>query len=119
MAKPRPAASCRTDIRTAPRTVTKMAAQSCSLRLSPRKRTAAGATKMGKVWTMGMVRETSRLAITRKKITALNPPKSPATTPQPAAPRDRPSRGERAANTAAMGMWLTPMRNGRVRMDRA
>ena len=96
-----------------------MAAQSCSLRLSPRKRTAAGATNIGNVWTTGMVRDTSRLAITRKKTTALRPPKSPAASPQAVALRVRPSRGEMAANTAEMGMWLTPMRNGRVRRDRA
>ena len=96
-----------------------MAAQSSSLRLSPRNRTAAGATNIGNVWTTGIVRDTSLRAITRKKTTALRPPKSPAASPQATAPNVRLSRGETAMNTAAMGMWLRPMSMGRVRSDRA
>ena len=104
---------------TAPETVTSMAAQSSSLRLSPRNRTAAGATKMGNVWTTGMVRDTSRLAMTRKNTTAFSPQKTPPARAQPVASTVRRSRGETAKNATEMGMWLRPMTKGRVRSDRA
>ena len=62
-----------------------MANQSNIRRLSPRKSTASGATKIGNVWVTGTALDTSRLATTRKKITPPSPPNTPAAKPQPAA----------------------------------
>ena len=104
MTKPLPSVPCRIEIITAPATVTRMANQSNTLRLSPRNSTAMGATKIGNVWVTGTARETSRLATTRKKITPPNPPNRPAASPQPADVTVRPSRGETTMKKTPIGM---------------